>query len=49
MNSKESITLVWFDSNVDSHDHTIKIQLRLLRQINDYVVFHNELEPSSTF
>ncbi|CAF5193407.1 unnamed protein product, partial [Rotaria magnacalcarata] len=42
--NKELITIVWYDSNIDSYNQTENINERL-RQINDYVLYYNELEP----
>jgi len=41
--NKEITTLIWFDPNIGSREDT-KITMKKLREINDYVVFHNELE-----
>jgi len=41
--NKENITLVWFDPNIDLNEDTKQTKQRL-RQMNDYVVFHTELE-----
>jgi hypothetical protein len=46
--NKESTTLVWFDPNIGSREDTeqTKQQLRL---INDYVIFHTDLQLCLTF
>ena len=41
--NKESTTLIWFDPNIDLREDTQLTKTRL-REINDYVVFHTELE-----
>ncbi|CAF3448056.1 unnamed protein product, partial [Rotaria sp. Silwood2] len=41
--NKESITIVWFDFNIHSYNQTHNINERL-RQINDYVLYYNEIE-----
>ncbi|CAF4904383.1 unnamed protein product [Rotaria sp. Silwood1] len=42
-NNKEDITLIWFDSNIDSNNR-IEQTNKQLHQINDYIVFHTELK-----
>src|SRR4051812_46027735 len=42
--NKESITIVWFDSDIYLHNHTVDGNERL-REINDYVLYYSELEP----
>ncbi|CAF1087918.1 unnamed protein product [Adineta ricciae] len=42
--NKESITLIWFDPTIGSHEDHERTKQRL-REINDYVVFHIELDP----
>ncbi|CAF1015675.1 unnamed protein product [Didymodactylos carnosus] len=41
--NKESITLIWFDKNINVNEDT-KETARRLREINDYVVCHKQLE-----
>ncbi|CAF4661347.1 unnamed protein product [Rotaria sp. Silwood1] len=47
-NNKEDITLIWFDSNINSNTH-LEQTIKQLRQINDYVVFHTQLQSCITF
>jgi hypothetical protein len=46
--NKESITLLWFDPNIGSHQDTEKTKEQL-RQINDYVKFYTDLELCVTY
>ncbi|CAF4830426.1 unnamed protein product [Rotaria sp. Silwood1] len=46
--NKESITLIWFDSNIGSNEDTEKTK-QTLRLINDYVIFSTDLEQCITF
>ncbi|CAF3917741.1 unnamed protein product, partial [Rotaria sp. Silwood1] len=46
--NKEDITLIWFDSNMDSNDHLEQIKKKLY-QINDYTIFHTQHESCITF
>ncbi|CAF4380153.1 unnamed protein product, partial [Didymodactylos carnosus] len=39
--NNESITLIWFDKNIDNKDDTF-ITRAMLREINDFVLFFNE-------
>ena len=45
--NKENITLIWFDPNIGKRDDT-KTTMKQLREINDYVIFHTELEQCLT-
>ena len=46
--NKESITLIWFDPNIGSREDTEHTKQRL-RHINDYVIFHTDLDQCITF
>ncbi|CAF1006231.1 unnamed protein product [Adineta steineri] len=46
--NKENITLIWFDPNKELYDDIDCLKSQL-RQINDYVVFHNKLETCIAF
>jgi hypothetical protein len=46
--NKESTTLIWFHPNIVSHDHTEQTKQQL-RHINDYVIFHTDLQLCLTF
>ncbi|CAF1525541.1 unnamed protein product, partial [Rotaria sordida] len=46
--NKESITLIWFDPNIGSHEDTEKTKEQL-RFINDLVIFKTDLEDCVTF
>ncbi|CAF5062087.1 unnamed protein product, partial [Rotaria sp. Silwood1] len=41
--NKESITIVWFDSNIHLYNHAKNINEQL-RQINDYNLYYSEIE-----
>ncbi len=41
--NKESTTLLWFDPNIGSREDTKRTKQEL-RLINDYVIFHTDLE-----
>ena len=45
---KESITLIWFDPKIETHHDSTLTQQRL-REINDSVVFHTELQSFLTY
>ena len=45
--NKENVTLIWFDPNIGTRDDTNKTMKRL-REINDYVMFHTELDQCLT-
>ncbi|CAF1187209.1 unnamed protein product [Rotaria sordida] len=42
--NKESITIIWFDSNIHSHNLTENINERLC-EINNYILYYNEIDP----
>ena len=46
--NKENITLIWFDPDKKLNGDTTDLKKRL-REINDYVIFHNELETCITY
>jgi hypothetical protein len=46
--NKENITLLWFDSNIESREDTEETEEQL-RQINDYVKFYIDLELCVTY
>ncbi|CAF2988578.1 unnamed protein product, partial [Rotaria sp. Silwood2] len=46
--NKESITLIWFDPNIGSRENT-EITKQQLHSINDYVIFHIDLERCIKF
>ena len=46
--NKESTTLLWFDPNIGSREDTEQTKQQL-RHINDYVIFHTDLEQCVTF
>jgi Tfp pilus assembly protein PilF len=46
--NKESITLLWFDPNIGSHEDT-EMTKQHLRQINDYVKFYTDLKLCVTY
>ena len=48
MENKENVTLIWFDPNNELYDDKQYLEVQL-RQINDYVIFHTELESCVTF
>ncbi|CAF4647876.1 unnamed protein product, partial [Rotaria sp. Silwood2] len=48
ISNKEDITLIWFDSKMNSNNHVEQTK-KQLRQINDYVIFHTQLESCITF
>lgn len=46
--NKEGTTLLWFDPNLGSREDTERTKQQL-RRINDYVIFHTDLEQCVTF
>ncbi|UJR11319.1 hypothetical protein I4U23_015500 [Adineta vaga] len=46
--NKEGTTLLWFDPNIGSREDTLETQ-KMLRCINDYVIFHTDLEECVKF
>ncbi|UJR16983.1 hypothetical protein I4U23_003881 [Adineta vaga] len=46
--NKESITIIWFDPSIGSNNDTERTKTRL-RQINDYVVYHTDLDVCITY
>ena len=41
--NKESITLLWFHSNIRSHEELIKIKIQL-QLVNDYIIFYTNIK-----
>jgi hypothetical protein len=46
--NKESTTLLWFDPKIGSHEDTKRTQEEL-RHINNYVIFHTDLDQCVRF
>ena len=46
--NKENLTLIWFDPNNELYDDKQYLEVKL-HQINDYFIFHTELESCVTF
>ena len=46
--NKENLTLIWFDPNNELYDDKQYLEVKL-RQINDYFIFHTELESCVSF
>ncbi|CAF4956822.1 unnamed protein product [Rotaria sp. Silwood1] len=46
--NKESTTLLWFDPNIGSRQDT-ELTKQKLRLINDYIIFHTDLDQCVTF
>ncbi|CAF3958648.1 unnamed protein product, partial [Adineta steineri] len=42
--NQESITLIWFDKNVDLNSKDIQLTKTKLKEINDYTLFYNNLD-----
>ncbi|CAF0853965.1 unnamed protein product [Rotaria sordida] len=47
-NNKEDITVIWCDSKIGSNDYVEQIK-KQLRQINDFIVFHTQVESCISF
>ncbi|CAF0960711.1 unnamed protein product [Rotaria sordida] len=48
INNKEDITVIWCDSKIGSNDYVEQIK-KQLRQINDFIVFHTQVESCISF